>query len=754
MKDFKRVLSLGLAGTMLAGMMTVGASAANKDFTDADEITHVEAVDVMSTLGVLKGKDTGAFDPKATVTRAEMAKIITVMLNGGNDPTLGSTSTVMFSDIQNHWAKSYIQYCANLGIIAGQGDGTFAPDAPVTGAAAAKMLLVALGYDSDIAGFTGVDWQVSVDSEANRAKLYDEIKGIDTSAGLSRDNTAQMAYNALEAKIMERTDTKVVGTGQISYSYEQSKTTTFLNEYFGAYTFVGQMDGNADTLDLTEGHIQVSGDLDTVDTSGKDYEPTVASFPSDFDIANIGEEVKVIFKDGKGGTKGQPDKNDTIYGVFNTGATEVVNAVKADVKDNKAEETKIKVGSQKYNLADTVTVWTNYVGDGTEYKDAKLKGSETGGDDGKGVNSQLTTDLKGVNGDTVKLVLKDGKVNRVYVTETVLASVTSKNSSKITINNGIGTLEIKDHEIADDLKVDDVVVVTVLYKEKATAEGAKVIVAKAESVSGEVGGFKDKENVKLDGTTYKIYGKTDMKDLGLDDQETSFTADHIGEDFTLYLVNGYVAAAVQTSESASNYSVVLEAKANGTAGSTFDALQLRVMDAAGTKSTITVSDDSDKVESADYAVGTIITYTTNKSGEADVKIVADYKVDAPSNDATGYKKGTKSFNEVVTSSDCVLFATTKTEGGKTSDIKAYNIRDLGDVTAAEDKWVAVEKDGKVVAVYIDLGAKPTGATSSTVYGIVSASNGTVKVDGTTYKQFIVDSNGEQYTVNISTTNTI
>ena len=147
MKDFKRVLSLGLAGTMLAGMMTVGASAANKDFTDADEIQHTEAVNVMSTLGVLKGKDTGAFDPTATVTRAEMAKIICVMLNGGVDPTLGSSSAAMFSDTANHWARKYIEYCASEGIIAGMGDGTFGPDLPVTGAAAAKMLLVALGYD-------------------------------------------------------------------------------------------------------------------------------------------------------------------------------------------------------------------------------------------------------------------------------------------------------------------------------------------------------------------------------------------------------------------------------------------------------------------------------------------------------------------------------------------------------------------------------------------------------------------------------
>ena len=73
MKNLKRVLSMALASVMLVGTMVVGASAV--DFTDGEEITHTEAVNVMSTLGVLKGKDTGAFDPNATVTRAEMAKI-------------------------------------------------------------------------------------------------------------------------------------------------------------------------------------------------------------------------------------------------------------------------------------------------------------------------------------------------------------------------------------------------------------------------------------------------------------------------------------------------------------------------------------------------------------------------------------------------------------------------------------------------------------------------------------------------------
>ena len=301
MKNLKRVLSLALTGVMLTGMMTIGASAANKDFTDADEIQHTEAVNVMSTLGVLKGKDTGAFDPTTTVTRAEMAKIICVMLNGGNDPTLGSGSNAMFSDINGHWAKNYIEYCASMKIIAGMGDGTFGPDLPVTGAAAAKMLLVAMGYDSEIFNFTGADWEINVNRQANEAKLYEEIKNIDTSVGLSRDNTAQMAYNALEAKVMTTGYDKVVSTGEISYNYGLSNE-TFLNKYFDAYTWVGTFTGNYNTGAAgTKGYIAVSGKLDTADEKVSN---TKAQFPYDFDIANIGEEVKVIFKDSKNGTAG------------------------------------------------------------------------------------------------------------------------------------------------------------------------------------------------------------------------------------------------------------------------------------------------------------------------------------------------------------------------------------------------------------------------------------------------------------------
>ena len=154
MKNLKRIFSLALAGTMLAGMLTVGASAA--DFTDADSIKNSEAVDTMVALNIINGKDDGSFAPEATVTRAEMAKMITIMLNGGSEPALtANASNAKFTDIGGHWAQKYIEYCANLGIINGRGDGTFDPNGTVTGTEAAKMMLVAMGYDSTVFKFTG-----------------------------------------------------------------------------------------------------------------------------------------------------------------------------------------------------------------------------------------------------------------------------------------------------------------------------------------------------------------------------------------------------------------------------------------------------------------------------------------------------------------------------------------------------------------------------------------------------------------------
>ncbi len=54
-----------------------------------------------------------------------------------------SSSDLM--DIDNHWAKNYIQVAVNRGIVTGYADGTFRPDAPVTRGEFAKIINRGLG---------------------------------------------------------------------------------------------------------------------------------------------------------------------------------------------------------------------------------------------------------------------------------------------------------------------------------------------------------------------------------------------------------------------------------------------------------------------------------------------------------------------------------------------------------------------------------------------------------------------------------
>ena len=202
MRNLKRVLSLGLAAVMLMGMMVVGAGAASSDFTDADEIKNVEAVDVMVGLGVLEGGDKGDFQPNSILTREQAAKIICYMLLGEEAAEKLATSGAVFTDVAaDRWSAPFIGYCVNLGILAGDGNGHFFPEGKLTGAAFAKMLLVALGYDPKIENYTGNSWTINVAADAIEAGI--SPKGLVLTNELSRQDAAQMAFQTLTANMVK-----------------------------------------------------------------------------------------------------------------------------------------------------------------------------------------------------------------------------------------------------------------------------------------------------------------------------------------------------------------------------------------------------------------------------------------------------------------------------------------------------------------------------------------------------------------------
>ena len=198
MKRFRMVLSASLASALVRGAALAARAASYDTFLDKDEIVHKEAVSMVSELGIIAGLSDGRYAPKQKIDRASFARLICVTMNGSRISDLDDLKTDL-TDTQGHWAEKYIAYCVRQGIIAGRGDGTFAPAANVTGSEAAKMLLVALGYDPQYEGIGGTGWRAAADKLASRVGLYDGLQGLDTSAPLTRDDAAQMICNALNA---------------------------------------------------------------------------------------------------------------------------------------------------------------------------------------------------------------------------------------------------------------------------------------------------------------------------------------------------------------------------------------------------------------------------------------------------------------------------------------------------------------------------------------------------------------------------
>ena len=198
----KKLLALVLALVMSMSLVTIS----NAAFKDADKIDYKEAVDVMNAVGVFIGDEKGNFNAKDNLTREQAAKIIAYLELGSKaaDALVGGAT---FTDVAStRWSAGFVGYCAQAGVVAGNGDGKFDPAGQLTALQFGKMLLVELGYDAKAAGMVGADWAINTSKLMAKAKLMDGIDG-SVNQVLTREKAAQMTLNALEAPTVEY-DTK------------------------------------------------------------------------------------------------------------------------------------------------------------------------------------------------------------------------------------------------------------------------------------------------------------------------------------------------------------------------------------------------------------------------------------------------------------------------------------------------------------------------------------------------------------------
>ncbi len=128
----KRIISILLTvALVLASTCMVSAS-----------YTKETAAEELEKYGIVDRNTLGQLTVDGPVTRAGIVKMIIIML--GLEPAENSSG---FIDVPyDHWACGYIAQARNSGIIDGMGDGTFAPDEPVTYEQAMKMVICALGW--------------------------------------------------------------------------------------------------------------------------------------------------------------------------------------------------------------------------------------------------------------------------------------------------------------------------------------------------------------------------------------------------------------------------------------------------------------------------------------------------------------------------------------------------------------------------------------------------------------------------------
>ncbi len=680
MRNLKRTLSLALAAIMVLGLMVVGASAASfNDFTDKDEVTHKDAVAMITELGILAGLPDGSFGPTQNIDRASFARLVCVVLNGGKEPTLGNLTTT-FTDTKGNWAEKYIAYCVDQGIIAGRGNNTFGPSDNVTGSEAAKMLLVALGYNATYEGIGGATWQTTTDVRANQAGLYKDLETMNTSAPLNRDDACQMIYNALMAtEVKYELVPSISADGQISMVAQRTNVTKNVG---GTTKDVTLLNDKFNTLDLDPTVMTSFSYNDVKDQYTYNFADS-SSYTTKLDFtALFGQNVQIIAKN---------DSDKTVYGMYAVDSTVLASGAKDLIGDIATDGKSVKIDGTSYKI-DAANIPAVYYKAGTS----------------AGALNSVTPAMYNFS-----LIDNDGdnKGDLLVVTPFDLTKVTFVGKDSITFSTGmigsttLGNVKTEDVNVYEGAAKDDYVI----YVASTYSNNEKATYTKAEVQSATVTGTKSS------GTELKI-GDTWLK------KDSGVTANIQANDVIDYIAFGGVIYYAKITEGSINSNdlayVITAGTKNGVTDVDSATYVAKLIYADGTKKTVTT--DADYSSTGTNLIGKLVTYKTNNDDE--VVLTAVNNIDN--------KAGYDSWNSSTTVSN---------DGTKITGINGKDLADdaiviLSNVSgntanASSDAKVITGKEAKNMAYgsYTTIGALEKNVNGFT-YAMVTVLTGW---DGTT-----------------------
>lgn len=187
----------------LVMVLAFGAVAYASGFPDINKDDSLEeAVGLLQSYGIVQGYPDGTFKPDKSVTRAEMAKIMTVAA-GYYEYSKNMTS--VYDDMHGHWAESYVELANVLNIVKGISPTTYGPDNVIKFDEAYTMIVRLLGYsDEALQG----SWPTNYLEKARELNLFENV---DTSkVYASRRDISIMLYNAMGMNLVASKDNKSV----------------------------------------------------------------------------------------------------------------------------------------------------------------------------------------------------------------------------------------------------------------------------------------------------------------------------------------------------------------------------------------------------------------------------------------------------------------------------------------------------------------------------------------------------------------
>ena len=222
----------------LATIMTMGLMVVGTgaSYADVKATDNVEAIEVLQAVGIMTGDENGDFNPDANVTRNEIAVVMSNLLNLDYDYYRGTNP---FTDVPD-WAAPYVAACAAEGVVAGIGNNMYGGSNNVTAAQAALMIMKALGYFQYQADFD-TDWQIATIRQASYINLFDNINA-NAETALTRNQIAQLVLNGLKANM-------VTFTGTVGTEIKLPDGTTWNSGYQAEYTAITNANKKYDSID-------------------------------------------------------------------------------------------------------------------------------------------------------------------------------------------------------------------------------------------------------------------------------------------------------------------------------------------------------------------------------------------------------------------------------------------------------------------------------------------------------------------------